>query len=66
MNTYYPSKRVSKDRSRGKIAGVCAGLAQHWNMQPWIVRILALVLFFHLPLATLVAYLVAALVLPSR
>lgn len=29
----------------GKIAGVCAGLADHWELQHWVVRILAVALF---------------------
>lgn len=29
----------------GKIAGVCAGLADHWNVERWVVRLLAIVAF---------------------
>ena len=33
--------RNTKD---GKIAGVCAGIADHWEVEHWVVRLLAVVL----------------------
>ncbi len=29
----------------GKIAGVCAGLADHWEVEHWVVRLMAVVIF---------------------
>ncbi|WP_102798796.1 PspC domain-containing protein [Bowmanella denitrificans] len=66
MRTLYDDQRIRKDKIRAKLSGVCAGLAQHWNTQPWMIRLAALVIFFHFPVAMLIAYVVAAMVLPSR
>ena len=38
MNLY----RNTRD---GKIAGVCAGLADHWDVAHWVVRLMAVILF---------------------
>jgi len=36
-----------RDRARGWIGGVCAGLSHHWGVAPWLVRLgaFALLLF---------------------
>ncbi|MEI5639050.1 MULTISPECIES: envelope stress response membrane protein PspC [unclassified Pseudoalteromonas] len=33
-------RELYRDPSRGKIAGVCAGLSDYFNMELWLVRIL--------------------------
>lgn len=33
-------KELYRDPKRGKIAGVCAGLSDYFNMELWLVRIL--------------------------
>ena len=54
------------DKARRKVAGVCAGLAACYQQPRWLIRVLALLLLLVFPLATLLAYLVAALILPNR
>ncbi|XOV80582.1 MAG: PspC domain-containing protein [Aestuariibacter sp.] len=66
MREYYDSKKLFKDSHHSKISGVCAGLAKHWNMQIWIIRVLAVAGFLMFPVAFVVAYLAGALLLPSR
>lgn len=66
MTTLYDDQRIRKDKIRAKLSGVCAGLARHWGTEPWLIRLAALVLFFHLPMVVLVAYIIAAMVLPAR
>ncbi len=34
-----------RNRRDGKIAGVCAGLADHWEIEHWVVRLGAIILF---------------------
>lgn len=34
------SKELYRDTRNGKIGGVCAGIAQYFGIEPWIVRIL--------------------------
>ncbi|WP_339724944.1 envelope stress response membrane protein PspC [uncultured Paraglaciecola sp.] len=43
MRTY---GTLHRDPSKGKIAGVCAGIAEYFGMEIWLVRILTLTGFF--------------------
>lgn len=58
--------RLHRDPLRGKVAGVCAGIADWAGVEPFIIRlgVLAAVLLFS-PVV-LVAYAIAALALPVR
>jgi len=35
-------RNLYRDPQRGKIAGVCAGLAEYFGVETWIVRLLAI------------------------
>lgn len=51
----------------GKIAGVCAGLADHWEVDHWVVRLLAIVLFLFTGSLAMWAYVAGWVVLsPQR
>lgn len=50
----------------GKIAGVCAGLADHWEVEHWVVRLLAVVLFLFTGTLALWAYLAGWILLSPR
>ncbi|MEP1447763.1 MAG: envelope stress response membrane protein PspC [Paraglaciecola sp.] len=43
MRTY---GTLHRDPAKGKIAGVCAGIAEYFGMEIWLVRILTLTGFF--------------------
>lgn len=66
MRQYFDVNRVYRDKFNSKISGVCAGLARHWEQPRWLVRVIALLCLLALPMATVVAYFVAVLLLPSR
>lgn len=53
------------DRQHGKLAGVCAGFARHYDHSVGLIRLMAIVLFICFPLAMLVAYGLAAMILPN-
>ncbi len=60
-------KRLMRSRADKKIAGICAGLAQHFDMDVTLVRILAI----FLTLATgvcpgVITYLLAWIIIPSE
>ena len=59
-------KTLQRDKKTGKIAGVCAGLAEYFSLERWLVRVIAvtLLLFFQTPV--MLAYLVAWLVLDVK
>lgn len=55
-----------KDRLNKKVSGVCAGLALGNNLPVWAVRLAAVCALLVFPVATILAYFVAGLVLPAR
>ncbi|GHA55741.1 envelope stress response membrane protein PspC [Photobacterium aphoticum] len=57
------SKTLYRDPKNGKIAGVCAGIAEYFGMEIWLVRILAVSAFllgvgFFATLAYIAAWLI--------
>lgn len=62
----YDTDRWYCARAYRKIAGVCAGFAGYYQQPRWLIRLLALVLLVTFPVAAILAYLVAAVVLPNR
>ena len=58
--------RLYKDTIHSKVTGVCAGIARHWSVPRWVVRVAAVVCLITLPTVTAIAYITATLLLPSR
>ena len=40
------NKTLYRDHEQGKIAGVCAGFANYFGLEAWVVRILTVTAFF--------------------
>lgn len=59
------NKRLCKSSTDKKIFGVCGGLAQYFGIDPTIVRLIWALLFFCAGTG-LLAYIIAALVLPNE
>ncbi len=59
------NKMLSKDRIHRKLTGVCAGIAKYYGYPRIVVRIAAVLVSIILPIATVVTYVVASLLLPS-
>jgi len=55
-------KRLYRSRTNRWIAGVCGGIGEYFNIDPTIIRILAIVI----PGFGWVAYLICAIVIPSE
>ncbi|WP_049974065.1 envelope stress response membrane protein PspC [Azospirillum sp. B4] len=58
--------RLYRNPQAGKVAGVCAGVAEYFSVDAWLVRlgmVLGLVFFFP---ATIIAYIVLAIVLKPQ
>lgn len=54
-----------REPRRGWIAGVCAGLARYYEVEPWVARVVALSLFIFIP-AVFWAYVAAIFLLARR
>ena len=57
-------KRLTKSSADRKLAGVCGGIAEYFEIDPTIVRI-AWVLFCCLGGSGLLAYIICAIVMPE-
>ena len=58
-------KKLYRSISNRKISGVCAGIAEYFNIDPTLVRVIwAITSIF--AFAGVVAYLVCALVIPEK
>ncbi|WP_371186809.1 PspC domain-containing protein [Thalassotalea maritima] len=57
---------LRKDMANKTVSGVCAGVARYFDLPTIGVRAAVVVLGFMMPMTTIVAYFVAALVMPSR
>lgn len=57
-------KKLYKSRDNRMISGVCAGIAEYFNMDPTIIR-LGWVLFSLLGGSGVLGYIIAAIVIPE-
>ncbi|MGF1690693.1 envelope stress response membrane protein PspC [Photobacterium kagoshimensis] len=58
------SKMLYRDPKNGKLGGVCAGVAEYFGLEVWLVRILTVSAFLlGLGFVVLVAYVAACLIL---
>jgi phage shock protein C len=63
MNTGY--KQLTRSLSSRMIAGVCGGIGEYANIDPTLVRLGAVLLFFVTGPGIVIAYLIMALVIPE-
>ncbi len=59
------NKRLFKSKSDKKLCGVCGGVANYFNIDPTVVR-LAWVAFTLLGGSGILAYIIAAIVIPEE
>lgn len=58
-------KRLYRIREGRMIGGICTGLAEYFDMDVTIVRLVWVILFFS-PVSALLPYLIGLLVIPER
>ena len=63
---YSIEKTLAKDSVHKKLSGVCAGIASYYQLPRLVVRVAAIFALITLPVVTGVAYVVAAILLPSK
>jgi phage shock protein C len=64
MNTNV--RHLHRSITNRMIAGVCAGIGDYSNIDPTIVRLMAVLLFFLTGGGTIIAYLIMALIIPEE
>lgn len=63
---YSIEKSLSKDSYYKKVSGVCAGIAKHFQLPRFLIRLVTIISLLMFPVATGVAYIVATLLLPKN
>ena len=63
MNTTY--KQLTRSTVNRMIAGVCGGLGEYANIDPTLIRLVAILLLFVTGPGIVLAYLIMALVIPE-
>ena len=58
-------KKLTRSVKDRKIAGVCGGLAEYWNLDPTLVRVVAFLLLLPGGLPGVVPYLILWVVMPE-
>ncbi len=55
--------RLYRNRERGKVSGVCAGIADYFGISTFIVRLIAILALFMFTFPTLVCYFLATILI---
>lgn len=66
MKDYLNTDQLYRDTVRSKVSGVCAGLARHFNVDPWIVRLATVAAFIFMPFPVAIAYVLAVVLIPTH
>ncbi|HMA07838.1 MAG TPA: PspC domain-containing protein, partial [Ramlibacter sp.] len=61
-----PYKQLTRSTSARMFAGVCGGIGEYTNIDPTVIRLSAVLLFFATGPAVIVAYLIMALIIPEK
>jgi phage shock protein C len=57
-------KRLYRSRNNRMLAGVCGGLANYFNVDPTVIRVITIILLLAFNIMALIAYFVLALIIP--
>ena len=60
------NKRLTRSLNDRMLAGICAGLANYMEMDPTVIRLIFVLLFFVTGPGILLAYLIMAIVIPNE
>lgn len=63
---YLDERKFKKSKRYARVSGVCAGLANYYQWPRWGVRAATVIVFLFVPLAVLVGYFAAALILDNE
>lgn len=63
MNNSY--KQLTRSTANRMIAGICAGIGEYSNIDPTVVRLIAVLLLFLTGPGVVIAYIIMALIIPD-
>lgn len=59
-------KRLYKNKDAGKIEGVCAGIAEYFNADPTLIRLLWVIITLLSCGTGVIGYIIFAIVMPNK
>ena len=59
-------KKLYKVEQGRMVCGVCGGIAEYFNVDPSLVRIITVILCLFPPIPGIIAYIIAACILPNK
>ena len=62
----FAQQGLTRPRRGRLLAGVCAGLGQRFGLNPWVARILFLVILMVIPGSQIIVYPILWLLMPSE
>ena len=60
------SSSIARDKANAMLSGVCAGIANHYDWPRWSTRLVALLVLMSMPVAAILGYVIAALMMPNQ
>ena len=63
MNNSY--KQLTRSATNRMIAGICAGIGEYSNIDPTVVRLIAVLLLFLTGPGVVIAYIIMAIIIPE-
>ncbi len=63
MNTSY--KQLARSTTNRMIAGICAGIGEYSNIDPTVIRLIAVLLLFLTGPGVVIAYIIMAIIIPD-
>ena len=63
---FMETKKLQRSRKERMIGGVCGGLANYFNVDPTIVRLLFVLSFFFLYPGTILIYVLLLIIMPEE
>ena len=66
MKDYLNTSQLYRDTVKGKVSGVCAGLARHFNVDAWVVRLATIIAFIFIPFPIAIAYVLGVVLIPTH
>ncbi len=63
MNNSY--KQLTRSTTNRMIAGICAGIGEYSNIDPTVIRLIAVLLLFLTGPGVVIAYIIMAIIIPE-
>ncbi len=63
MNNSY--KQLTRSTTSRMIAGICAGIGEYSNIDPTVIRLIAVLLLFLTGPGVVIAYIIMAIIIPD-